>query len=497
MHRETKRDPRLMSNVVCWTRLQLKDDLVKPWLRCAKFNALRGEGVVLLHRMPDPVIDSVDCWDRLIDSEELGARLLALIDYRLEGAEKHSFPERVWSAFAEDAEMKFEARALKLWDHIMLYAFAGVLPRFKGASVEKLLLATRDPVFEGEPHEQESAPALQPALQATTRVRKRKAPMPSLDDEDASASASASASLPDVPGTLQRNSQTAVPLRKEEPVSQLISPPRSASESDGNGNATPGPSQPTGPARRTRGLVDAGGNVKKQSTGPTLFGERMKAFFAWVGKGTDNLTAFAQVPLPDNGPAVILTSPDKPEELKDADLKKWLAKTNDPEDRQWTLHKPRGDLGDFTGVHESEIRLCELLGIKAAQYKCQKQRHFLGLAMFIEWNSRLPAGGKFCDYAITQCQYSCSMDVNKLSQVSRFYKEWGWDGPRMTGPTVPEELLTRYPEEFRLGWLKAMQEWERDTWLPTAMATYEADKEKPGMKELEEPTRSVCWDLGP
>jgi hypothetical protein len=182
------------------------------------------------------------------------------------------------------------------------------------------------------------------------------------------------------------------------------------------------------------------------------FGITIKKFFASRSPDKDDFAHFKGAIMPAGGPNADLPP------LDDAQL-----------DLQASPEKQStgGSLGDTSDLHDSEIRLCQLIDMPAAQYKCQKARSFVGLAIWIEYNeqrrkSETVPPPRMQAFNKTQLQQCCNVDVNKASRLWIAFKAWGWFGNEDMVKTVPRVLEEAFPKEYRIGWLRQMQKFEKE-----------------------------------
>ncbi|KIW79693.1 hypothetical protein Z517_06307 [Fonsecaea pedrosoi CBS 271.37] len=164
----------------------------------------------------------------------------------------------------------------------------------------------------------------------------------------------------------------------------------------------------------------------------------------------NNYEAFNDAILPENGPEIDLPRCDfTAEELKDI--------------------RELQDIGDRTGLHPEEVKLCKLLAMSSDLYKCQKARCFIGLALFVEYNlEKLGEDNpkfKVLNVGKAQFQLFGNVDVNKLSKMYTTFKKWGWVED-MTQQNIPQSYIDRFPQAHRLALRNEVAEYEAN--LPVA-----------------------------
>ncbi|KIW92504.1 uncharacterized protein Z519_06351 [Cladophialophora bantiana CBS 173.52] len=157
-----------------------------------------------------------------------------------------------------------------------------------------------------------------------------------------------------------------------------------------------------------------------------------------------NYEAFKDAMLPENGPSVHLSPCEfTAEELKDI--------------------RELQDIGDCTGLHPEEVKLCKVLAMSSDLYKCQKARCFLGLALFVEYNlEKLGENNpkfKVLNVGKAQFQLFGNVDVNKLSKMYTTFKKWGWVED-MTQQNIPKSYIDRFPQTYRLALRDEVAEYE-------------------------------------
>ncbi|OAP64765.1 hypothetical protein AYL99_00737 [Fonsecaea erecta] len=157
-----------------------------------------------------------------------------------------------------------------------------------------------------------------------------------------------------------------------------------------------------------------------------------------------NFKAFQDAISPPNGPDIHLAPCEfTAEELKDI--------------------RELQDIGDCTGLHPEEIRLCKLLAMSADLYKCQKARCFIGLALFVEYNlEKLTENNpkfKVLNVGKAQFQLFGNVDVNKISKMYTTFKKWGWVED-MTQQSIPQSYIDRFPQAHRLALKNEVAEYE-------------------------------------
>ena len=184
------------------------------------------------------------------------------------------------------------------------------------------------------------------------------------------------------------------------------------------------------------------------------FGRNIKLSFTHRAANKDAFEKFDRAIMPPSGPEFPL--PPIPEAHKDFQPYK--------EGKVATLE----EVGDIAGLHPSEVRLCQLLTLTAAEYKCQKRRIFLGLALWVEYNVQRqledPAPKSTQAVKITQVQQPCNMDVLKCTTLYHAFILFGWIGDDLTQSHkggVPQSLLERFPREHRLELLREMAAFEK------------------------------------
>ncbi|ETI24404.1 hypothetical protein G647_03773 [Cladophialophora carrionii CBS 160.54] len=438
-------------------------------------------------------IRGIDKHLRLVDATELLRRLEVLRDYRLP-----------WAKSLVDCDESVvvsidtpTSGCPKPWSDIRRMAIAGLLEQYPPEDMAGLLGGIRRHLYRGQHSKLQYQPVwkdAQPVLEQTetTRpVRSKKEPASdnpgkitikisaralAISDKKQRASTACSSSQngtsseatseedasvarppePRIGTTLESRATKRKASRALEDDVPVASPPQKQARVTGESSATK--------RHRTRD-----GSTTRVISPSERFGLAIKKFFAARSPAKDDFGHFKGAIMPAGGP--------------DANLAP-LDETTHP-DFQASLDKqsPRGKLGDTADLHESEVRLCQLLDMPAAQYKCQKARSFVGLAMWIEYNEQrrqteAAPPARMQAFNKTQLQQCCNVDVNKASRLWIAFKAWGWLGDEEMVKSVPSGLDQMFPREYRLGWVREMQKFEREK-VP------EADRSK-----------CVDWDLG-
>jgi len=148
-----------------------------------------------------------------------------------------------------------------------------------------------------------------------------------------------------------------------------------------------------------------------------------------------------------------------------SDLARYTAETG--------FHSTIADYGDPKGLREQELQLCHKLNITYDMYRCQKNRIFLGLALYVEQNVRALAhpDAKIWNVGKAQAQYFGNIDANKLSHMWKAFELWGWvredlgvvDGRTEDGKKrlrVCQEYLDLFPPEHRKHLMDEYIAWE-------------------------------------
>lgn len=133
-------------------------------------------------------------------------------------------------------------------------------------------------------------------------------------------------------------------------------------------------------------------------------------------------------------------------------------------------------LGDPTGLHPSEVVLCDRVGLEYGSYRCQKNRIFLGIAIcteFYDRRLRQQPSFKARNIGVSQAQVFCNIDVNITSTLMRAFQFWGWvptivlKHPDRKGCfVVSRGCLDRFPKEHRLGLLQEVAHCEVEMGKP-------------------------------
>ncbi|KIX09277.1 uncharacterized protein Z518_00356 [Rhinocladiella mackenziei CBS 650.93] len=194
----------------------------------------------------------------------------------------------------------------------------------------------------------------------------------------------------------------------------------------------------------------------KDNLSPDLFGHHIKAALTARYPGSEkdkeaksNYQAYAEAILPDNGPDVDLRVPE----------------LNTHQHNELS----RQDLGDPSGLHPREIWLSRKLDITFDTYRCQKNRLFIGLALFVQANHvRLEEEGtdKVWNFGRSQAQWVTNVDANKASDLCGSFIQWGWIIPELAPRGadkqrhVLDDYLKRFPESHRLKLMEDFAQWE-------------------------------------
>ncbi|KIW68374.1 hypothetical protein PV04_04327 [Phialophora macrospora] len=412
---------------------------------------------------------------RLVDAAEFLRRLEVLRDYRLPWA-------KLLVDCDESVQMSIDTPTSgcpKPWSDIRRMALAGLLERYPSDDMDGLLEGIRRHLYHGQhtngqftpvwkkaesaPHRSESAktahvkeePASDHPGKTTTKIPARA--LANYTKARRTSTAPASTQKRKSPATSKGDTSVAMPPSKQVKISPKSGTTKRKAP-EGLEDATSIAASPSKQVRVTQ--ESSTGKRNKTRDGSTTrvispserFGITIKKFFAARSPDKDDFAHFKGAILPAGGPDANLPPVD------DALL-----------DLQTSLEKQRasGSLGDTSGLHDSEIRLCQLIDMPAAQYKCQKARSFVGLATWIEYNeqrrkSERAPPARMQAFNKTQLQQCCNVDVNKASRLWIAFKAWGWFGKEDMVKTVPRVLEETFPKEYRLGWVREMQKFEKE-----------------------------------
>lgn len=201
-----------------------------------------------------------------------------------------------------------------------------------------------------------------------------------------------------------------------------------------------------------------------------VFGRLVKNMLSARSSNKDDYTAFGDAILPDNRPDLDLPVPVLKHAESGANRKEGSPK--------------KEDLGDTSGLHESEVKLCKKLGLTCDMYRCQKSRFFLGLEVFVEYNYQALKDGnsdfKLWNVGKSQCQMFNNMDVLKSSDMFQAFETWGWVEPMgKKNPSTKQWIispsyLARFPESHRRRLMEEVAQYEAN----------EAEKKRLGKESL-------------
>ncbi|EXJ60739.1 hypothetical protein A1O7_04892 [Cladophialophora yegresii CBS 114405] len=391
---------------------------------------------------------------RLVDAAELLRRLEVLRDYRLP-----------WAKSLVDCDESVHVSidtptsgCPKPWSDIRRMAFAGLLEQYRPEDMDGLLGGIKRHLYRGQPSKLQFQPVYKDAepVHDQVEVERARAARP----QKHPASDDAGKTIIKIPARAVAIFNKKQPASEEEDAPGAPLPARTTKRKaaqalqDDDSVASP----PSKKARAT--AVESSGGTKRNKTrdGTTAraisaserYGIAIKKFFAARSPAKDDFAHFKGAIMPAGGPDANLPPLDGLPDFQD-------------------LLDKRGPLDETTDLHESEIRLCQLLDMPAAQYKCQKARSFVGLAMWIEYNeqrrqSEQPAPpARMQAFNKTQLQQCCNVDVNKASRLWVAFKAWGWlGGAEEMVKAVPKGLDEMFPRDYRLGWVREMQKFERE-----------------------------------
>ncbi|KAJ9617186.1 hypothetical protein H2200_000907 [Cladophialophora chaetospira] len=449
------------SHRIVWLREQLIPLLVKPMLDHGRFPFTVGDG--RMHHLPALKYDFGSGEPLKIPTEKLLNRLEYLIRYQLPWGPEQGVPGSIRQALAPGAEKLYLPKALRLWENITELAFAGALRHVRWNDMDDLLYVIRGAFYWGEHHKDVWCPMEQGApkkvVPAPAGPQIRKAPPERAFVKQAAPKETV---LVRAGGKRKAAGEKASPIRKltllpprvnkeadvrRATASRMAAPPPQAEcgvlpSGDGEDDDFEGDTRAKQPRNAGKAGKKARPGKSADDKGPgQLFGENLKWALSHRNAAKDAFGAFQDAILPTSEP---------------------LAKVDPEQDRKVFAGADRDKVpvGDTTGLHEYEVDLCKLTELSADEYKCQKARIFLGLAMFLGYiEHRSGMETRLQQFGKTQVQQCVNVNVNHASRLFVGFVTFGWLDAKWE-KEVPADMRARYPRAHRENLLREMRAWE-------------------------------------
>lgn len=116
-------------------------------------------------------------------------------------------------------------------------------------------------------------------------------------------------------------------------------------------------------------------------------------------------------------------------------------------------------------LHPMEKELVRCLKWTDDQYRTQKARVFLGMALVVAYNeyrTETDDKAKVQNFTKTFVQQSCSKDVNMSSRLAEVFKAWGWWDMHAMKTHIPSDYFERFPRRHRYKLLQEMVAFEKE-----------------------------------
>ncbi|KIX94102.1 uncharacterized protein Z520_10128 [Fonsecaea multimorphosa CBS 102226] len=399
---------------------------------------------------------------RLVPAHELARRLERFYEYRIDWAQP---------ALGADSVRYYTSCSPGPWNGLKRLAFAGLLKKYAPDDMDSVYLDIRKYLYNGKPSPMEHIPegcslSRAPSYSVQAKAGRKSKPAKTSERPPSRPVAVAlsqekKADMPDAASNLGQEPLSGTKGVKRRYVEEQTEEEPRTVDVKGVSDTEPDELESVKSVKKQKVVSDSkpkptrrvsdnkSKNIRNRNSdkprGPSeSLCRNIKDTLNKRSQDKNNFEAFKDAIMPENGPEISLSPCDfTAEELKDI--------------------RELQDIGDCTGLHPEEIKLCKLLAMTSDLYKCQKARCFIGLALFVEYNlEKLGENNpKFKALNVGKAQFQLfgNVDVNKLSKVYTTFKKWGWVED-MTQQSIPQSYLDRFPQTHRLALRNEVAEYE-------------------------------------